>query len=240
MILAERLLQVFHWPAHYQIRLLLPAMILLSLALHAAGLYLVRSTPPAREMALPPPPAEVSLLPAGAGADLLLDARDPAWIEPGRLRNRLLPLPQPSRQWRALQPALPSLVQAPPEDLPQAWTPSLPPLADSPLLEARVRPSPPALAGLSARFDEGGPEITADVMARLKAAAPPRPPGSSTELLVVLDGAGVARHVWLLRSCGVPAVDAAARRAVQLARFGPSPDGYRGVLRVNWAPVEAP
>jgi TonB family protein len=55
-----------------------------------------------------------------------------------------------------------------------------------------------------------------------------------TELLVVLDASGEARHVWLVRSCGDPALDAAARRAVQLSRFGPSENGYRGVLRVVW------
>jgi outer membrane biosynthesis protein TonB len=56
-------------------------------------------------------------------------------------------------------------------------------------------------------------------------------------LLVVLDAAGEARHVWLLRSCGVPALDTAARRAVQLSRFGTAPGSYRGVLRVVWAPA---
>ena len=68
-------------------------------------------------------------------------------------------------------------------------------------------------------------------------AAPEEAPGLPTELLVVLDAAGEARHVWLLRSCGVPALDTAARRAVQLSRFGTAPGGYRGVLRVVWAPA---
>ena len=48
MILAERLLHVFHWPASYPIRLLLPGMILFSVLLHAAGLYLLRANLPAR------------------------------------------------------------------------------------------------------------------------------------------------------------------------------------------------
>lgn len=239
MILAERLLQVFHWPAHYQIRLLLPGMVLLSVALHAAGLYLVRTTPPAREVALPPLPVHVSLLSGEAGAGVLLEARDPAWVEPGRMRDRLLPVPRPERKWSALQPALPGLEPSPADASPESWTPALPPLAQESFLEPRVRSSLPEVAPLSVRFDEGGPEVTADVMARLKLAAPARPPGAPTELLLVLDGSGVARHVWIVKSCGVPAVDAAARRAVQLARFGVSPEGYRGILRVNWAPVEA-
>ena len=59
MILADRLLQVFHWPAVHQIRLVLPAMILLSLLVHGAGLYLVRAHAPARGVTLPPLPGKV-------------------------------------------------------------------------------------------------------------------------------------------------------------------------------------
>jgi outer membrane biosynthesis protein TonB len=54
---------------------------------------------------------------------------------------------------------------------------------------------------------------------------------------VELDATGAARHVWLLRGSGVTALDAAAQRAVQLSRFGPWPGGYRGVLRIVWAPA---
>jgi hypothetical protein len=53
-------------------------------------------------------------------------------------------------------------------------------------------------------------------------------------LLTVLDGSGEARHVWVVRSCGDPALDAAAVRAVQLSRFGSSADGFRGLLRIVW------
>jgi hypothetical protein len=239
MMLAERLLQVFHWPAHHQIRLLLPGMILLSLVFHAAGLYLIRGTPPTRELALPPQPVHVSMLPGREGGGVVLDARDPSWIEPGRFRDRLIPVTLPQREWRALEPRHPSLVAPAMEEIPQAWTPPLPPLAQVPRFEPRAKPAPARLAPLVARFEEGGPEVTADVLGRLRTAAPAQPPGAATELLVVLDGSGVARHIWLLRSCGVPAVDANARRAVQLARFGPSPEGYRGILRVNWGQAEA-
>jgi hypothetical protein len=95
------------------------------------------------------------------------------------------------------------------------------------------------LAPLSARFNDGGPEVTPDVLARLRTAAPAELPGAPTELLVVLDASGAARHVWVLRSCGVPAVDLSARRAVQLGRFGSSPEGYRGILRIHWGRAEA-
>jgi outer membrane biosynthesis protein TonB len=38
----------------------------------------------------------------------------------------------------------------------------------------------------------------------------------------------------LVRGSGDAALDAAAARAVQLSRFGPSDGGYRGMLRVVW------
>jgi len=76
--------------------------------------------------------------------------------------------------------------------------------------------------------------VTADVLARLRASAPADLPGQATELLVVLDESGEVRHAWVVRSCGDASLDLAAQRAVQLSRFGLSPQEYRGVLRVVW------
>lgn len=233
MNLTDRLLHVFHWPGGHPIRLLLPAMILLSFVLHAAGIYLVRAQVPSRGVTLPPLPGKVTML--GAADSVVLAARDPSWLQPGRFRDELLPLPQVKRPWRALQPELPPLVAPPPEVAAETWVPALPPLA----VQARFEPrggteSAPVLAPVVARFDGAGPEVTEDVLVRLRAAAPPQPPGLPTELLVVLDAAGEARHAWLVRSCGDAALDAAAVRAVQLSRFGPSENGYRGMLRVVW------
>jgi hypothetical protein len=236
MILAERLSHVFHWPTTYPIRLLLPAMLVVSLLVHAAALYLVRAEAPARGVALPPLPAVITILPGG-GESVLIAARDPSWLDPGRYRDRLLPVPRWERPWRALQPDLPPLVSAPPRAAEETWVGALPPLAERAWFEPRTRPSPPQTAPVTARFDTAGPAVTEDVLNRLRAAAPEEAPGLPTELLVVLDAAGEARHVWLLRSCGVPALDTAARRAVQLSRFGTAPGGYRGVLRVVWAPA---
>ena len=239
MILADRLLQVFHWPAVHQIRLVLPAMLVVSLLVHAAGLYLVRAQPPARGVTLPPLPGKVTIVPAEGS--VLLAARDPSWLQPGRFRDRLLPQPEVRRPLRALQPELPPLAPVPPESSPEKWVSALPPLAVQPRFEPRMAPAAPLLAPVTARFETGGPEVTADVVSRLRDAAPAQPPGLPTELLVVLDASGEARHVWLLRSCGDPALDAAARRAVQLSRFGPSEKVYRGVLRVVWgAGAKAP
>jgi len=233
MILTERLLHVFHWPTVYPIRLLLPAMILLSLVLHGAGLYLVRATAPPNGVALPPLPGKISIIPAADSG--LLAARDPSWLQPGRFRHVLLPVPKLERPWRALQPPLPPLVAVPEEVLPAAWVPALPPLSVQARFEPRGTAGPaPVLAPVTARFDGAGPEVTQDVLGRLRAAAPPQPPGQPTELLVVLDAAGEARHVWLVRGSGDAALDAAAARAVQLSRFGPSDGGYRGMLRVVW------
>ena len=232
MILADRLLQVFQWPAVHQIRLVLPAMILVSIVVHAAGLYLVRTNAPVHGVTLPPLPGKVTIIPSEDS--VMLAAHDPSWLQPGRFRDRLLPLPRVQRPLRALQPALPTLLPAPPEQLPEKWVPALPPLAVQPRFEPRAVALAPLLAPATARFETGGPGVTDDVLARLRDAAPAQPPGSPTELLVVLDPSGEARHVWLLRSCGDPALDAAARRAVQLSRFGPSDKVYRGVLRVVW------
>ena len=232
MILAERLLHVFHWPASYPIRLLLPGMILLSVVLHAAGLYLLRANAPAPGVALPPLPGKVTVV--SAAESVLLAARDPSWLQPGRYRDSILPVPRVERPLRALQPALPVLEPVPPEVWPGVWVPALPPLAVQPRFEARATGLPPGLAPVSARFESGGPEVTPDVLGRLKAAASAQPPGLPTELFLVLDAAGEARHVWLVRSCGDPALDTAAIRAVQLSRFGPSEAGYRGMLRVVW------
>ncbi len=236
MILAERLAHVFQWPTTYPIRLLLPAMLLLSVVIHGAALYLVRADVPVRGVALPPLPAEVTVLPGGEESALIA-ARDPSWLDPGRYRDRMLPVPRWERPWRALQPPLPPFVEAPPRAGEESWVGALPPLAERAWFEPRIVPSPPEMAPVIARFDAEGPAVTEDVLDRLRAAAPEDPPGLPTELLVVLDAAGEARHVWLLRSCGVPALDAAARRAVQLSRFGAAPGGHRGVLRVVWAPA---
>lgn len=236
MILAERLAHVFHWPTTYPIRLLLPAMLVVSLLLHAAGIYLVRAEAAPRGMALPPRPARITIVSDGP-ASVLLAARDPSWLDPGRYRNRLLPAPRWQRPPRALQPALPPLVSAPPSPVPETWISALPPLAERARLEASSAPQAPPLAPVTARFDAEGPEVTEEVLERLRVAAPAgTAPGLPTELLVVLDAAGAARHVWLLRSCGVPALDNAAQRAVQLSRFGATTGGYRGVFRVVWAP----
>ena len=236
MILADRLLHVFHWPANYPIRLLLPAMLALSLGLHLAGLYLVRSEGVAGAVSLPPLPARITVVPGGADS-VLLAARDPSWMDPGRFRDRLLPLPQVPPPRRTLEPPLPPLLAAPVAPREETWLSLLPPLAARAWFEPRVAPIPPAAAPLTVRFDVEGPDVTADVLARLRTAAPAEPPGLPTELLVELDATGAARHVWLLRGSGVTALDAAAQRAVQLSRFGPGPGGYRGVLRIVWAPA---
>ena len=233
MNLADRLLPVFQWPVGHPIRLLLPAMILLSLVLHVAGLYLVRAQVVPGGVTLPPLPGKVTML--AAADSVVLAARDPSWLQPGRFRDRLLPGPEVRRPWRALQPPLPPLVAVPVEAGPEAWVPMLPPLAVQARFEPRGEVAPaPVLAAVTARFDGAGPEVTPDVLGRLRAAAPLQPPGLPTELLVVLDASGEARHVWLVRSCGDAALDAAAVRAVQRSRFGSSENRYRGILRVVW------
>ena len=233
MTIADRLLQVFHWPGGHPIRLVLPAMIFVSLVLHVLGIYLLRAKTPARGVTLPPLPGKISFI--SAEDSVVLAARDPSWLQPGRFRDALLPLPEVRRPWRALRPTLPSLVPAPAEISPETWVSALPPPAVQPRFEPRSpAESAPVLMPVTARFDGSGPDVTEDVMTRLRAAAPAQPPGLPTELLTVLDGSGEARHVWIVRSCGDAALDAAAVRAVQLSRFGPSADGFRGLLRIVW------
>lgn len=237
MIKPARLLQVFHWPSIHQIRLLLPGMILVSLALHAAGIYLVRGPLPTRNGLLPPLPATVIVWPTGKDS-VLLAARDPSWLRPGRYRDRLLPVRPRETVRSALQPELPALQPAPSPDLAESWVSSLPPLSLRPRLEPRFRPAAPDLALVTARFEENGPTVTDEFLGRLRDASPAESPGLPTELLVSVDASGQARHAWVLRGCGVPALDFAAQRAVLRSRFGAPSNDYRGVLRIIWAPRE--
>jgi hypothetical protein len=239
MILPDRLLHVFHWPGGHPIRVLLPAMILLSLVLHAAGLYVFRAKVPARTGALPPLPASLTVLPGGtvgpAGAkSILLAARDPSWMHPGRYRDRLLPAPRSGRVVAgATDPPLPPLLDPPAPQPSRAWLPSLPPIASRPLLGDELRPpAAPSLAPLTARFDPPGPAVPDALLQLLRDATPAPPPGEPLELLLRLDAAGEARHAWLLGSSGVPAFDLAAQRAVLRSRFGPAGGDYQGVLRI--------
>lgn len=239
MMLADRLLQVFHWPAGHPIRLLLPGMLLLSFVLHVTGIYLLRATPSARDAVLPPLPAKVVLLPgdAGKGVAPLLELRDPAWVMPGRFRDRLLPVPERRRSVQALQPELPPLLAPPSGTVASSWIPAVPPLADVPVLEPRGGSADDVVfTPVAVRFDPPGPVATGEALARLRNAAPAEATGTATEMLVVIDSTGQARHAWLLRGSGNPSLDLAAQRAVQRSRFGETNGGYRGVLRVIWAP----
>jgi hypothetical protein len=142
----------------------------LSVVLHAAGLYLLRANVPARGVELPPLPGKVTVV--SAAQSVLLAARDPSWLQPGRYRDLLLPVPRVERPQRALQPALPPLEPVPAEVGSEMWVPALPPLAVQPRFEPRAAALPPVLAPVSARFESGGPEVSPDVLGRLKAAAP--------------------------------------------------------------------
>ena len=235
--LTDRIFSVFHWPVTHPIRLLLPGMVLVSLLVHLLAAWIIRPGIPARP-ALPPWPSGVTILPtATAGHLLLLAARDPSWLEPGRYRDRMLPQPKPVRRESALRPPLPPLLPAPPDTSAEAWVPSLPPLAVKPLFEPRApRWPPPALAPVGARFESGAAGVTEEVLEQLRAVTPESPPGKATELLLVLAPSGDVRHVWLLRGSGDAELDFAAQRAVQRARFSPGEGTRRDVLRVTWGP----
>lgn len=238
--LTDRLLNVFHWPVAHPIRLLLPAMVIVSLVAHVFLAYAVRVTAPSRP-GLAPWPSKITVLPrAEKGGTSLLDVSDPSWLEPGRFRDRMLPAPKVVRRESALHPELPALLPAPRETLAEAWVPSLPPVAASPLFVQRApRSAPPVLVPAAARFESGRAWVTDDVLSRLRAVAPNDPPGRATELLVVIAPTGDTRHVWLVRGCGDAELDLAAQLAVQRARFTPANGIRRDVLRIAWGPREA-
>lgn len=239
--LADRLLHVFHWPVAHPIRLLLPGMVLLSLVAHLLVAQLVKVAAPSRP-GLTPWPAKITIFPGAAEqGSLLLAARDPSWLEPGRFRDRMLPPPKVERREVALRPELPPLLRAPRDEVADGWVPALPPVAAKPLFVQRgPRPAPPALVPTTARFESGVDEgVTEDVLARLRAAAPAEPPSRATELLVVLAPTGDVRHVWLVRGSGDADLDLAAQLAVQRARFAPGTALRRGILRIAWGPREA-
>lgn len=237
--LTDRLLNVFHWPVAHPIRVLLPAMVLVSLLAHFLVAQLVKVAPPSRP-ALMPWPAEITIFPGDREAGMLLAARDPSWLEPGRFRDRMLPPPKPVRRELAMSPALPPLLRAPSEMVANEWVPALPPVSSKPLFVQRgPRPAPPALVPTVARFESGAQGVTEDVLNRLRTAAPAEPPSRATELLVVLAPTGDVRHVWLVRGSGDAGLDLAAQLAVQRARFAPATGSRREVLRINWGSREA-
>lgn len=238
-ILTERLLNVFHWPAAHPVRLLLPGMVLLSLLAHLFVAYALQVAAPSRP-ALAPWPSKVTILPrAGGEGMMLVDARDPSWLEPGRFRDRMLPPPQAVRRERALHPGLPPLLPAPRAADTNFWVPALPPVASRPLFIQRAPlPPPPVLVPTGARFESGATWVTDDVLTRLRAVALAEPPGRATELLLVLAPTGDVRHVWLLRGSGDAELDLAAQLAVQRARFAPAGGLRRDVLRISWGPRE--
>lgn len=235
--LTEKLFHVFQWPVAHPIRLLLPGMIAVSLLVHALAAYLVRSGSAPRP-SLAPWPAKITVIPGNDSPQLLLlAARDPSWLDPGRYRDSLLPPPRHERTVLALHPPLPPLLAAPRSDAGTPWVSALPPLALQPWFEETRRSiGPPSFVAAGARFESGDGGVTDDVLARLRAVAPDRPPGRATELLLVLSPSGDVRHAWVLRGSGDAALDLSAQRAVQRARFAPADGGRRDVLRIFWGP----
>lgn len=239
--ITARLPHVFRWPIEHPIHLLLPGMVVASLILHALAAYVV--------VVRPPPQADLShgqaklvFLPdEGKSGGFLLAARDPSWMAPGRYRGRILPEVRHERAVTELGAQLPPLLAAPPTPVVGRWAPALPPVSVRPWLEPPLLPqAPPSFAAVGARFESGGAGVTDDVLARLRAIAPDRPPGHATELFVVLAPTGDVRHAWVLRGSGDAALDLAAQRAVQRARFASGGRGAGDVLRIFWGPRNEP
>lgn len=235
--LTARLPHVFRWPIEHPIHLLLPGMVIVSLLLHALAAYLI--------VVRPPPPADLShwqaklvLLPdEGKSGVSLLAARDPSWMAPGRYRGRLLPEVRHERMATGLKTQLPPLLAAPPAHAADRWAPALPPVSVRPWLAPPPPPqAPPSFAAAGARFESGAAGVTDDVLARLRAVAPDRPPGHATELFVVLAPTGDVRHAWVLHGSGDAALDLAAQRAVQRARFASGGRAVGDVLHIFWGP----
>ncbi len=239
MIIPDRILHVFQWPSRHQIRLALPALLVISLVIHLAGLYLVRASLPLRGVAMPPQAVAVTLYPSTEDS-ALLGASDPSWLEPGRFRDGILGPLRVTRLHKVLEPGLPELAPSPDPAIPTHWVPALPPLAVRPRLTSREEKTPLApFQAVTARFEGGDLSVTDDLLGRLRAVAPSEPPGFSTELLVMLDATGEVHDVWLVRGSGVPDLDLAARLAVQRSRFDPPGVDRQGILRVVWGMREA-
>lgn len=238
--LAQQLTQVFHWPASYPIRLLLPGLLLLSVLLHAAGFYALRSRPADGAPAPRPPAAGVRLLDPVSAEGAWLAARDPAWMQPGRFRDRLLPpAALPARRTLLDEPAFDVGREPPAVKRPQGWTLPLPPLADDPLLASRPRsPGAPAVPLRPTRVAVSGDalDIPAAMDAALAAMEPARLPGLPTELMVMVGPRGTVRHVFAVRSCGDPELDRAAQQVVRQTLFAAAPGAplRRSTLRIYW------
>ncbi|MEI8233868.1 MAG: hypothetical protein WCH57_04190 [Verrucomicrobiota bacterium] len=199
----------FRWPERTS-SLLLPALFLLSVAVHGLAFYLFQVVYPP-SVASPPPPAQVTLLtpdtPRGAALLRWVEAQDPATaarveeVTPARLgvigyTPSYVTAQTPLRE---AEPA-PESFACPPAHSLLDFTPSAPvSTGDAPRLgvatalhfseslRARERPGPPAPLNLSA-----------------KSSANLRP----TVFLAGVGGRGELRYCFLQESSGDPAMDA--------------------------------
>lgn len=255
--LAGRLTHVFDWPARYPIRLLLPSLIVLSTGLHLALVYLVRTPPADLRRPLPPPAAKVVLVagPEAAAVHAWLEMRDPAWMQPGRTRESLLPAAAlPSRGTALDEPGweLPPLDGV---DFSEAsWVPPVPPLSVMPLPASASRmvqrpallPAPPR--GVAVQMLGGPDRLPASLESALQVLAETVvrgsvPPGA-TGLMILPDASGWPGQVFLTSSSGQPDLDRAAREAVRRTLFPPPAAGAREgpvFLTIHWpAPASSP
>jgi hypothetical protein len=211
---------LFSWEPPRQRRRAIIAFLFLSLLGHAFCFYVFQIVYPPT-VALLPPPAHVSLIPANSdeGRTLLrwIDAEDPALVfatqRPREARLRALPktnhVPSYLTSAPALKPVPPAIV-----DL---RTPSSQP--PGPVPTAR-EPAPPFVATATTVLfsDElagfGPPNLPPPAFA-----ASTNEPPQAIRFRIALSELGEVRYSFALNSSGDPALDEQARRYLMLCRF---------------------
>jgi hypothetical protein len=215
---------LFSWEPPRQRRRVIVAFLLLSLLAHAFCFYVFQIVYPPT-VALLPPPAHLSLIPANSeeGRTLLrwIDAEDPALVfatqRPPEARLRALPKTTHVPSYLTSTPAL---KEAPPPvvDLrtPSSQPPGPVPIAREPAPASGVTPTTvlfsEELAGFGAR-NLTTPSFTASI----------NEPPQAIRFRVAVSERGDVRYCFALNSSGDPALDEQARHYLVLCRFAPRP-----------------
>jgi len=213
----ERLSMVFDWPSRHPVHIAVPAMMIVSVLLHAVGLFVFQLKPPSEPTStrrtasvffLSPTALDTGkILPIIASADPSLFSatmsEDPdIWLLPGSdyspsfdgTRPEFLPLPAENQNAPAKLQSFNSVHGANPQN-------------KRPAVISRPLPSKIVLEGGHAGMDfEMAPGISF--------AAPERKNLSPMEFLIASDPDGRVRHAFPLSSSGDEQIDRAALRAL--------------------------
>ena len=215
---------LFSWEPPRPRRRAIVAFMCLSLLAHAFCFYIFQIVYPPT-VALLPPPAHVSLIPANSdeGRTLLrwIDAEDPALVfatqRPPEARLRALPKTTHVPSYLTSTPAL---KEAPPPVV-DLLTPSSQPPGAVPI--AREPAPMPGVTSTTVLFSEELAGLGAPNFPTRAFTASINEPPQAIRFRIAVSERGDVRYCFALNSSGDPALDDEARRYLVLCRFAPRP-----------------